>query len=106
MGGANTWYCISLCVLLNLSNIVRVQLMHCCCSHLPSQSQEKEALDAMKRRAKELQLAKKEARKAGRTYSGGGFGGGGGGGGYGHGSTPVVESLPSEPPKSSYKAPR
>ena len=62
----------------------------------------------MKRRAKELQLAKKEARKAGRTYSGGGFGGGGGGGGGGYGghATPMVESLPSEPAKSSYKAPR
>ena len=59
----------------------------------------------MKRKAKELQIAKREARKDGRSMYSGGFGGGGfghmGGGSMGG---PSVESLP--PQKSTYSAPR
>ena len=60
------------------------------------QSQEKEARDEMKRKAKELQLAKREARKEGRSHYTGGFGGGGFGshdirsGGMG----PMADTLP------------
>ena len=58
----------------------------------------------MKRRAKELQLAKREARKEGRMHYTGGFGGG-----YGSHSArnmgPTVESLPPQE-KPSYSAPR
>ena len=59
----------------------------------------------MKRKAKELQLAKREARKGGRTAYTGGFGssdyrGGGGGGGT------SVDSLPPPEHKPAYSAPR
>ena len=65
----------------------------------------------MKRKAKELQLAKREARKEGRSHYTGGFGGGfGSGGGSGGGSRhmgPSVEALPpQEYSKSAYSAPR
>lgn len=65
----------------------------------------------MKRKAKELQLAKREARKDGRSMYSGGYGGGGGGyggGGFGsHGGMgPTVESLPMADTKKSYNAPR
>ena len=79
------------------------------CLFLPWQSQEKEARDEMKRRSKELQLAKREARKEGRSHYSGGFGGGGGG--YnshdGRGAMsmgPTVESLPPAESRSSYNA--
>ena len=62
----------------------------------------------MKRKAKELQLAKREARKEGRSHYTGGFGGG-----FGSGSSssrhmgPSVESLPSqEYSKPAYSASR
>ena len=59
----------------------------------------------MKRKAKELQLAKREARKEGRSHYTGGFGGG-----FGSGSRhmgPSVESLPpQEYSKPAYSAPR
>lgn len=68
------------------------------------QSQEKEAKDEMKRKAKELQLAKREARKDGRSLYTGGFGGGGGGmGGHGMGG-PSVETLPPLDTRKSYNA--
>lgn len=63
----------------------------------------------MKRKAKELQMAKREARKEGRTLYSGGFGGGGfgshdmKGGGMGG---PTVESLPPAESRKSYNAPR
>ena len=61
----------------------------------------------MKRKAKELQLAKREARKEGRSHYTGGFGGGGfGSGSYRH-MGPSVESLPPQDyNKPAYSAPR
>ena len=63
----------------------------------------------MKRKAKELQLAKREARKEGRSHYTGGFGGGfgsGSGGGSRH-MGPSVESLPPQDySKPAYSAPR
>ena len=60
----------------------------------------------MKRKAKELQMAKREARRAGHLYSGG-YGSGFGshdmqGGGLG----PTVETLPPPEAKKTYAAPR
>ena len=62
----------------------------------------------MKRKAKELQLAKREARKEGRTHYTGGFGGGfGSGGGSSRHMGPSVEALPpQEYSKTAYSAPR
>lgn len=60
----------------------------------------------MKRKAKELQMAKREARKEGRSMYSGGYGGGGFGSHdtRGGGMGPMIESLP--PPESKYNAPR
>ena len=64
-------------------------------------------MDEMKRRAKELQLAKREARKEGRMHYTGGFGGG-----FGSQNArsmgPSVESLPPQDytSKPAYSAPR
>ena len=61
----------------------------------------------MKRKAKELQLAKREARKEGRTMYSGGYGGGGFGSDMrGSGMGPSVESLPPPDSRKSYQAPR
>ena len=66
----------------------------------------------MKRKAKELQLAKREARKGGgRGIYTGGFGGGFGsqdfhGGGGGGGMGPSLETLPPPEQRSSYAASR
>ncbi len=58
----------------------------------------------MKRKAKELQIAKREARKGGHSMYSGGFGShdmrGGGGGGMG----PTVEPLPPQESRKSYNA--
>ena len=58
----------------------------------------------MKRKAKELQLAKREARKGGRMAYTGGFGGGFGSHDIRGG--PTVETLPPQEAKLSYQAPR
>ena len=73
------------------------------CPSLSPQSQEKEAHDEMKRRAKELQLAKKEAMKrGGKVYN---VGGGFGSSDYNPG--PSVDVMPShQPSKPAYKQPR
>lgn len=70
------------------------------------QSQEKEAKDEMKRKAKELQMAKREARREGRSMYSGGYGGGGFGSHDMRGGGPTVESLPPQEPKKSFNAPR
>ena len=72
------------------------------------QSQEKEAKDEMKRKAKELQMAKREARKEGRSMYSGGYGGSGFGSHdmRGGGMGPSVETLPPPETKKSYAAPR
>lgn len=81
------------------------------------QSQEKEAKDEMKRRAKELEMTRREERKTGRKAYTGGFGGGGGGGGssyggggssgYGGGSgRSSAADNPSHETKSYNAAPR
>ena len=59
----------------------------------------------MKRKAKELQMAKREARKEGRTMYSGGFGGGSyGSHDRGGGISPSVESLPPQDTRKSYNA--
>ena len=80
----------------------------CLSGFISCQSQEKEAKDEMKRKSKELQMAKREARKEGRTLYTGGFSGGYGsydnrGGGM---NTSVVESLPPPESRTSYNVPR
>lgn len=69
----------------------------------PPQSQEKEARDEMKRRAKELQMAKKEATKrGGKAYN---MRGGFGSSDYNPG--PSVDMTTShQPSKSAYNPPR
>ena len=74
-------------------------------THTVPQSQEREALDVMKRKARELQLAKKEARRTGGGIRGG-FGGGFGGGSMGphdYGRIPTAADSYDQPPaRSSY----
>lgn len=74
-------------------------------THTAPQSQEREALDVMKRKARELQLAKKEARRTGGGMKGG-FGGGFGGGSMGpqdYGRMPTAaDNYEPPPPRSSY----
>ena len=69
------------------------------------QTQEKEALDHMRRKAKEIQQRNREMAKGGRMP-----GMGSGGGGFGSGSfrtdAPIIESSSMEPPKPSYTKPR
>lgn len=68
-----------------------------CTVHITSchpQSQEKEARDEMKRKAKELEMARREERKTGRKAYTGGFGGGGGGYGGSMRGT-AVDPMPS-----------
>ena len=68
-----------------------------------SQSQEKEARDEMKRRAKELQMARKEAgKRGGRDYNvGGGFGS------LDYNPGPSVDmSTSHQPSKPAYNPPR
>ncbi|XP_053409072.1 coatomer subunit delta-like isoform X2 [Mercenaria mercenaria] len=69
------------------------------------QTQEKEAKDQMKKRARELQRQRQEAEKSGRAPSG--FGGGGfGSSSFNRGdTTTVIDTTPVEPTKSSYQAP-
>lgn len=67
------------------------------------QTQEKEALDHMRRKAKEIQQRNREMAKSGRMA------GMGGGGGFGSSSfrseVPVIDSNTIEPPKPSYQKP-
>jgi len=63
----------------------------------------------MKRKAKELQLAKREARKEGRSHYSGGFGGNSysSHGSYSSsGAGPSSETLPSSGPSYNTAAPR
>ena len=69
------------------------------------QSQEKEARDEMKRRAKELQLARKEATKRGGRGHGYNVGGGFGSADYNPGPS-VDMSASHQPSKPSYNPPR
>lgn len=78
------------------------------------QTQEREAKQKMREKAKELQRQRMEAQKRGIRGGGpasmGGMGGGGGYGGQGggYGSGPLVGdtlSTPAEPPKPTYSAP-
>ena len=62
----------------------------------------------MKRKAKELQLAKREARKEGRSHYSGGFGASSYGSHSNYGSSgagPTVETLPSSGPSYNTSAP-
>lgn len=70
------------------------------------QTQEREAKDQMKKRAKELQRQRQEAERSGRSTSG--FGGGGfGSSSYNRGdSTSIIDTIPVEPTKPTYTAPR
>ena len=72
---------------------------------LATQSQEKEARDEMKRRAKELQLARKEATKRGGRGHGYNVGGGFGSADYNPGPS-VDMSTSHQPSKPSYNPPR
>lgn len=67
------------------------------------QTQEKEAADLMKRKAKELARQRQEAQRTGRAP---GLGGGGfGSSSFSKGDNPIIEPTPSEPVKPSYTAP-
>ena len=62
----------------------------------------------MKRKAKELEMARREERKTGRKVYTGGFGGGSGGG-YGGSSSrggPSLDTLPAQETTKSYNPPR
>ena len=77
------------------------------------QTQEREAKQKMREKAKELQRQRMEAQKRGAggmrgmgSAGGGGYGGmGGGGGGMGGYSVGDTLSTPAEPPKPTYSAP-
>ena len=74
------------------------------------QTQEREAKENMRRKAKELQAARKEAsRRGGKpspgSYSGFGSGSGGGGGGRNDFGASVETSAPEPVSKPSYTAP-
>lgn len=70
-----------------------------------SQTQEREAKEAMKAKAKELQRARKDAQRRGIKAPG--FGGMGGSmGGYGRSDVPVTETFNPEPTKPAYTPPR
>ena len=77
----------------------------CVCLSLWPQSQEKEARDEMKRRAKELQLARKEATKRGGRGHSYNVGGGFGSSDYNPGPS-VDMSSSHQPSKPSYNPPR
>lgn len=67
------------------------------------QTQEKEALDHMRRKAKEIQQRNREMAKGGRLPGMGSAGGGFGSGSFKTDS--VIDSTPMEPPKPSYSKP-
>lgn len=56
----------------------------------------------MQKKAKELQAARRENQKSGRS---GGFGGGFGSGSFSQRDNPVIDSIPMDTPKPSYTAP-
>lgn len=70
------------------------------------QTQEREANQRMREKAKELQRARMEAKKAGGRAIGpsGGFGSGSGGGGFAGHSVGDTLSTPAEPPKPTFYA--
>ena len=74
------------------------------CIFVCYQTQEKEALDHMRRKAKEIQQRNREMAKGGRMP-----GMGSGGGGFGSNSfrsdTSMIETSSMEPPKPSYSKP-
>ena len=74
---------------------------------LPLQSQEREAKEEMKRKARELTIAKREAKKGRPGYSSG-FAGGFGSSDVGRGGmiAPTADTQPYDLPKPSYSAPR
>lgn len=55
----------------------------------------------MQKRAKELQVARRENQKAGQSA---GFGGGFGSGSFTQRDNPVIDSVPMDTPKPSYTA--
>ncbi len=55
----------------------------------------------MKRRSKELEMARREERKTGRKAYTGGFGGGGGGGGSGYSAGSGRSSAVDNPPQDT-----
>lgn len=67
------------------------------------QTQEKEAKDQMRKRAKELQRQRQEAERSGRSTSG--FGGGGFGSSAFKDTTTVIDTTPAEPVRPAYTAP-
>jgi hypothetical protein len=75
------------------------------CLYLWPQSQEKEARDEMKRRAKELQMAKKESTKRGGRGHGYNVGGGFGSADYNPGPS-VDMSTSHQTSKPAYNPPR
>ncbi|XP_062589945.1 coatomer subunit delta-like, partial [Saccostrea cucullata] len=66
------------------------------------ETQEKEAKIQMQKKAKELQAARRENQKSGRS---GGFGGGFGSGSFTQRDNPIIDSVPMDTPKPSYTAP-
>lgn len=68
------------------------------------QTQEKEALDHMRRKAKEIQQRNREMAKGGRGMHGIGSSGGFGSNPF-RSDAPVIDSSPMEPPKPSYTKP-
>ncbi|KAK3082782.1 hypothetical protein FSP39_005187 [Pinctada imbricata] len=69
------------------------------------ETQEKEARQHMLKKSKELQQARREAQKMGRsTGFGGGFGSSSSSSSSYSRESPIIDSMPMEPPKSSYSA--
>lgn len=68
------------------------------------QTQEKEARDKMREKAKELQKMRREAAKGGRMpgYGGGGFGSNT----YSRNDNVIIDTTPIEPTKPTYVPPR
>lgn len=79
---------------------------HMTCYVHDLQSQEKEARDEMKRKAKELEMARREDRKSGRHTYTGGFGAGSGYGSRDRMGGTMVDTLPPPEHTKSYSAPR
>lgn len=94
-------------IISNKRNCVRIHcIFFCPCKFrmyvICFKTQEKEAKIQMQKKAKELQAARRESQKAGRSA---GFGGGFGSGSFTQRDNPVIDNVPMDTPKPSYTAP-
>jgi hypothetical protein len=74
------------------------------CFFCGSQTQEKEALENMRRKAREIQQRNREMAKGGRMPGMGSAGGGFGSGSF-KSDTSFIVDTPIDPPKSAYSKP-